>query len=140
MTICVPVLDNQGLASLVSAHFGSAPGFMLVDTDSGECRALANNNLHHGHGMCQPLAALAGHRIDALVVGGIGTGALMRLQAAGIGVYRSGFETVGETLAAFKAGTLDPVTPDSACSQHGSGHQHAGSGSHGHDGHGCGHD
>ena len=74
MNICIPVNADEGLASPVCAHFGSAPFFMIIDTASGACRALPNGNQHHAHGMCQPLAALAGENLDAIVVGGIGMG------------------------------------------------------------------
>ncbi|MGE5198224.1 MAG: NifB/NifX family molybdenum-iron cluster-binding protein [Rhodospirillaceae bacterium] len=123
MQICIPVLDDRGLDSQVCAHFGSAPGFMIVDTESRQCRVIGNRNQHHAHGMCQPLAALAGETVDGIVVGGIGMGALMKLQAAGITVYRAMHPTVGETLAAFTAGSLAPVDQNQACAGHG--HHHA---------------
>jgi predicted Fe-Mo cluster-binding NifX family protein len=123
MQICIPVLDDRGLDSQVCAHFGSAPGFMIVDTESRHCRVIGNRNQHHAHGMCQPLAALAGETVDGIVVGGIGMGALMKLQAAGITVYRAVHPTVGETLAAFTAGSLAPVDRNEACGGHG--HHHA---------------
>ena len=121
MKICIPVTEDKGLDSPVSAHFGSAPVFMIVDTESGICRAIPNRNLHHGAGMCQPLMALAGEEVDGMVVGGIGMGALGKLQAAGVRVYLSRHTTVGETLAALKAGTLEAVTPRTACGHHGNG-------------------
>jgi predicted Fe-Mo cluster-binding NifX family protein len=119
MNICIPVLENKGLESPVSAHFGSAPLFMVVDTESANCRPVLNRNLHHGHGMCQPLLSLAGENLDGIVVGGIGMGALRKLQAANIRVYLSMLPTIEATLAAFKAGTLEPVTPETACGGHG---------------------
>ena len=122
MQICIPVLDDRGLESNVCAHFGSAPQFMLVDTVSGACRAIPNRNSHHAHGMCQPLAALAGEVVEGMVVGGIGMGALSRLQAANIAVYRATHRTVGETVAAYNSGTLELVDPATACAHHGSGH------------------
>lgn len=121
MNICIPVDDNQGLQSPVCAHFGSAPAFMIVDIDTGSCRAIPNNNQHHGHGMCMPLALLQGEAIDGLVVGGIGMGALGKLNAANIGVYLAEHATVGETVAAFKAGTLKLLQPGMACAHHGPG-------------------
>jgi predicted Fe-Mo cluster-binding NifX family protein len=123
MQICIPVLEDRGLESRVSAHFGSAPAFMIVDTESRACRLVGNANQHHAHGMCQPLAVLAGETVGGIVVGGIGMGALMKLQAAGITVYRAMHPTVGETLAAFTAGALDPVDRNEACAGHG--HHHA---------------
>lgn len=123
MQICIPVVEDRGLDSRVSGHFGSAPGFMIVDTDSGACRLIGNQNQHHAHGMCQPLAALAGEQVDGIIVGGIGMGALMKLQAAGITVYRASHPTVVETIAAFKQGELQPVDQDGACASH-HGHHH----------------
>jgi predicted Fe-Mo cluster-binding NifX family protein len=124
MHICIPVLDDNGLDSQVCAHFGSAPGFMIIDTDTRACRVIGNRNQHHAHGMCQPLAALAGESVDGIVVGGIGMGALTKLQAAGITVYRALHPTVGETLAAFTAGALQPLGHHEACGGN-HGHDHA---------------
>jgi predicted Fe-Mo cluster-binding NifX family protein len=95
---------------------------MIVDTDSGSCRAIENQNQHHGHGMCAPLSSIQGERIDAMVVGGIGMGALGKLNAAGIQVYISEHETVAEVVDAHKAGTLTPMQPNMACAHHGNGH------------------
>ncbi|MDD5658291.1 MAG: NifB/NifX family molybdenum-iron cluster-binding protein [Elusimicrobia bacterium] len=118
MNICIPVENNDGLESRVCGHFGSAPIFMIVDCDALTCKAVKNANQHHAHGMCQPLAVLSGEKLDALVVGGIGMGALMKLNAAGIKVYRTSQPTVQSTLDALKQGRLEPVTPDTACAHH----------------------
>jgi predicted Fe-Mo cluster-binding NifX family protein len=115
MQICIPVLEDRGLESPVCAHFGSAPAFLIVETDSGTCRVIANENQHHAHGMCQPLAALAGEPVEGIVVGGIGMGALMKLQAAGVAVFQAVHPTVRETVAAFTAGQLQPVGQEHAC-------------------------
>jgi predicted Fe-Mo cluster-binding NifX family protein len=119
MNICIPITLDDGIRSPVDLHFGSAPIFMIVDTESGSCRAVPNRDLHHGHGMCQPLAQLAGESVDAMVVGGIGMGALGKLRAADIRVFFSEHPTVEGTVAAFKAGTLREATPATACGHHG---------------------
>jgi predicted Fe-Mo cluster-binding NifX family protein len=124
MQICIPVIEDRGLDSRVSGHFGSAPAFMIVDTESLVCRAIGNNNQHHAHGMCQPLAALAGETVDGIVVGGIGMGALMKLQAAGITVFRAEHPTVAQAISAYKEGRLQPVSQDGACAGHHGHHQH----------------
>lgn len=129
MKLCIPVTRNQGLDSPVCAHFGAAPLFLVVDTESGDCRAVANGNQHHAHGQCSPLAALAGERFDAMAVGGIGMGALGKLQAAGVRVYLAGQATAAATVAALKRGELAEVDPGSACNHHGQGHGH----DHGHE-------
>lgn len=122
MRLRIPVTRNEGLKSPVCAHFGSAPIFLVVDTESGDCRAIANANQHHAHGMCQALAALAGEPTDAIAVGGIGMGALGKLRAAGLHVYLAEQATVDATLAALKAGTLGEIDPGQACSGHRHGH------------------
>jgi predicted Fe-Mo cluster-binding NifX family protein len=122
--ICIPVIEDRGLDSRVSGHFGSAPGFMIVDTESGTCRLIGNHSEHHAHGTCQPLAALAGEPVDGIIVGGIGMGALMKLQAAGVTVYRAMHPTVAETIAAFKSGTLERLGDDGACASHQGHHGH----------------
>ncbi len=119
MNICIPVDEDKGLQSPVCAHFGSAPAFMIVDTDSGSCRAIPNQNQHHGHGQCMPLASIRGEPIDGMVVGGIGMGALNKLRAAGIQVYVSSHATVAQTVDAFKAGALKLMLPNMACAGHG---------------------
>jgi len=125
--ICIPVDEDLGLASPVCMHFGSAPYFMIVNTDDGSCRAIANRNDHHAHGMCQPLEAVRGETIDGMVVGGIGMGALNKLTAAGICVYQAQHPTVDLAIEAIKAGRLPVMSPGAACGGH---HGHAG---HGHD-------
>jgi len=124
VNICIPITSDEGLDSPVCAHFGSAPAFLIVDTDSGICRSVANTNQHHGHGMCAPLASLRGERIDALVVGGIGAGAMGKLAAAGIPVHLAEHATVRETVDALVAGTLPVMGPDLACGHHGQGGGH----------------
>jgi len=122
MNVFIPVLENKGLQSEISPHFGSAPTFVVVDTEDGQCRALQNRDLHHSHGMCHPLASLEGVTIDAVVTRGIGGGALSKLSAAGLDVYNSEQETVGEALAALQGGKLERVDPAITCGHHGHGH------------------
>jgi predicted Fe-Mo cluster-binding NifX family protein len=118
MNICIPVNEDLGLKSPVCAHFGSAPFFMIVDTESRTCRAIPNANQHHAHGMCMPLAALSGERIDGMAVGGIGFGALNKLTAGGITVFLAEHATVEDTVTAYQAGSLRTVTPETACGGH----------------------
>ena len=122
MNICIPVEVDNGLDSPVCAHFGSAPVFMIVEIDTGNCRAIPNINQHHGHGMCMPLQSLQGEQIDSMVVGGIGMGAMMKLKAANIRVYLAEHQTVKDVVDAFKAGSLQLMQPNMACTHHGQGH------------------
>ncbi len=118
MNICIPIEDDNGLDSAICAHFGSAPAFMIVNTSDNSFKVIRNNNEHHAHGMCSPLAALNGEAVDGMVVGGIGMGALNKLQAAGIQVFVAAHETVRETVSAYNAGALDSMQPGMTCRGH----------------------
>jgi predicted Fe-Mo cluster-binding NifX family protein len=83
--------------------------------------SLGNANEHHEHGQCSPMKALAGSVPDAVVVGGIGAGALLGLRQAGIKVYRATGSTVAEVISLLKSGQLPEVSPQDTCAGHGGG-------------------
>ncbi len=118
MKICFPVESNDGINSKVFAHFGSAPYFMIVDTNSLEWKAITNTNQHHEHGMCRPLAMLGNEQFDGIVVSGIGAGALSKLTAASIKVFQTEYPTILETLEAVKNKRLKEVSPQMTCNNH----------------------
>ena len=120
MKICIPVTENLGPDSPVSEHFGSAPLFAIADTQGPDIVFVSNNNDDdsHGHGMCQPLAILGGQTFDAVVVGGIGAGALGKFNAAGVCVYRSPRGTIADVLEASRSGTLQEISMRGACGGH----------------------
>ena len=70
MEIAFPTLENQGTDSRVHGHFGSAPYFVIVNTEKNSTEIIENPDRDHLHGQCQPLKALDGRRVDAIVVGG----------------------------------------------------------------------
>ncbi|CAB5104325.1 hypothetical protein D3OALGA1CA_4754 [Olavius algarvensis associated proteobacterium Delta 3] len=71
MRIAFPTEADLGLDSPVFGHFGSAPNFIIIDCDTGDFETIGNTDLHHAHGQCEPLRALDGRTVDAVVVGGI---------------------------------------------------------------------
>ena len=89
MKIGFAVQSNEGIESKVYDHFGSAPAFIIVDSEAKEVLTVNNKDLHHVHGACNPIMALDGKSVDAMVVGGIGAGALAKLNAHGHKSLRS---------------------------------------------------
>lgn len=125
MNVCIPILEDQGLKSRVSGHFGSAPRFLLLDTAVSTTRVVENGDRVHAHGRCSPLAALRGEPLQSVVVGGIGKGALRRLCDLGVRVYRAPqAATVQDVVAALASQGLEELGLDGACMD-GHGHQHA---------------
>jgi predicted Fe-Mo cluster-binding NifX family protein len=62
--------------------------------------------------------ALDGKSVDAMVVGGIGAGALSKLNAIGIRVYGAGATTVKENLALLREKKLQELSVHNACRSH----------------------
>jgi predicted Fe-Mo cluster-binding NifX family protein len=122
MKVCFPVMSNNGLESPVFGHFGSAPMFMVVNTETMELTEISNQDLHHAHGSCSPLRALGGRQVDAIVVGGIGAGALLGLNRAGLKVYHAQGATIAENLAWMAQVELPELKPGQTCGGHGCGH------------------
>ena len=122
MKIAIPVAEYLGLESRVYGHFGSAPVFALVDTASMSVESIDNRDHAHVHGACSPMKALAGARPDAVIVGGIGTGALLGLRAAGIKVYRAVDGTVADAIRHLLAAELSEIEENGACAGHSGGH------------------
>ncbi len=121
MRICFPIERPIGLHSRVYEHFGSAPAFIIVDTDSRSLEEVKNNDLAHAHGMCQPLKALGGRNVDAVAVGGIGMGALMKLHAQGVRVFKAQQGTIAQNLEMLMEQKLPEFDASSVCAGHAGG-------------------
>ncbi|MBF0573371.1 MAG: NifB/NifX family molybdenum-iron cluster-binding protein [Desulfamplus sp.] len=129
MKVVFPSNSELGLIGSVYNHFGSAPFFVLVDTDSGAYEVLANLDKDHSHGNCQPIKAMGNINADVVVVGGIGDGALKKLVDSGIKVFRAIEGTVQTNLQLLKDNKLEKFTPKLTCMAH---HHGGGCGGHHH--------
>ena len=49
MKVGFAVQGNDGVESRVYDHFGSAPAFIIVDTDGKDVLTVNNQDLHHVH-------------------------------------------------------------------------------------------
>jgi len=122
MKICIPVIENKGLESIAYNHFGSAPFFLIYNFEDEQIKVIENEDLHHEHGMCQPLKALGGEDVDAILVGGIGAGALNKLNNQGVKAFRVTNETVLKNIELLKRNELMEFSLDDSCSHHDCGH------------------
>ena len=118
MKVGFAVQGNEGVESRVYDHFGSAPAFIIVDTEAKDVLTVSNRDLHHVHGACNPIMALDGKSVDAMVVGGIGAGAIAKLNAIGVKVYQAGAPTVKENLALLSQDKLQELSMLNACQAH----------------------
>jgi len=119
MKIAFPTQFDHGLESPVFGHFGSAAYFLVVDDASGAVETIVNADRDHFHGQCQPLAALGGKKVDAVVVGGIGGGALQKLLTSGIKVYRAVEGTLNQNLELIRTHRLPEFSFNMTCAGNG---------------------
>jgi predicted Fe-Mo cluster-binding NifX family protein len=122
MKVGFAVQGNEGVESKIFNHFGSAPAFIIIDTEDKEVVTVINKDLHHVHGACNPIMALDGKSVNAMVVGGIGAGALMKLQKEGIRVFRAVEGNVSENLELLKSRKLPELAANMTCGGHDGGH------------------
>ena len=123
MKIAFPVQSDRGMESPVFGHFGSAPLFMIFNNTDTVLEAIGNTDAHHVHGQCQPIKALGGSEVDMVVVGGIGAGALMKLQSQGIRVFRAIEGSVKDNLELLQSGKLVEFSNNMTCGGHGNGNE-----------------
>jgi predicted Fe-Mo cluster-binding NifX family protein len=95
--------------------------FIVVDTENNNVSIINNNDQHHAHGACNPMKALNDQTVDVIVVGGIGAGALSRLNQLGIKVFQAQEQTVRENIQMLKDQNLAEFTLQHTCAGHGHG-------------------
>jgi predicted Fe-Mo cluster-binding NifX family protein len=119
MNICIPIEENLGMKSRMCLHFGTAPKFVIVDTDTLMFEVVDNPDRRRLMRFLREL------KVGSVVVGGIGLSALDELHAADIAVYSSGEDTIEEIVHAFNTGTINPVTLGAPCHRKGGGRSFA---------------
>ena len=94
MRIGIPTeaTTGPGAEAPVYGHFGSAPSFVIADTERNSFEIVENAGREHEHGQCNPFQSLEAQSVDALVTGGIGQRALQLLRQRNIKVYRATVE------------------------------------------------
>ena len=116
--IAIPSIGNGGLDGQRSGHFGHCDVFTFIDVENGEIKEITTvQNQEHVQGGCMvPVNLLASHKVNALIVGGIGMRPLMGFRQVGIDVYHDGeridIKPVVEDLI---AGKLPSISDDQVC-------------------------
>lgn len=117
MRIGFPVAYNLGLESGVHEHFGSAPLFLVVDTETLDFRALSGRNGRR-NGDCDSVSGMIAQECDGVAVGGIGSGALDHLVRAGVRVFQAPGLRIADAIALLRSDRLPELDPDAVCNGH----------------------
>jgi len=111
--IAIPSNGEGGLDGTRSGHFGHCDVFTFIDVEDGKIKNVSTiSNQEHVQGGCMvPVNLLSEHKVDVLVVGGIGMRPLMGFRQVGIDVYyeaeRAEIRPVVEDLIAGKLSLID---------------------------------
>ena len=109
MKVCLPVAKDAGLESSLFGHFGSAPLFVVIDTETDEASCIANCDPLAPEAGCNVLKALCNQHVDATIVDGIGDGFLQILNGFGIEVFQAQSLNIGENIALYKQKSLSGI-------------------------------
>lgn len=116
-TVAVACEGAEGLAGPVSGHFGRTPYFVVAELDGSEVvssKLVASPG--HGPGCGMP-AFVHSLKVSAVIVGGIGGGAVAGLSAHGIEIVAGAVGNAQEVLSAFARGAL--AKGEGSCQGHG---------------------
>ena len=118
MKICIPSKDDRGLEAEIHDHFGSAPWFTIVDTETGEADSVRNPSCHLAEGSCHHIDTLRSLGVVAVVSSGIGRRAWTALDDAGIKVFSAVARRVGDIPTALLNGDAELLDLGSTCGPH----------------------
>ncbi len=116
--IAIPSMEQGGLDGKRSGHFGHCDVFTFVDVEGGEIKSVTTiPNRSHVQGGCMvPVNLLAQHKVNALIVGGIGMRPLMGFREVGIDVYHDAVRPdIRPLVEDLIAGNLPQITDDQVC-------------------------
>jgi len=117
MRIAVPSLGKDGLKERVCPHFGRAPAYTVVDTETGRVEIFDNTAEHFG-GMGKAPELIQRTGADVVLCSGIGPMAVEMFENLGIRAFVGASGTVQSTVEAFESGRLQEATDENACAQH----------------------
>ena len=121
---------------LIFQHFGHSEFFKLYEVQDGQILSTeVVSAAGSGHGALAGF--LKGHKVDALICGGIGGGARNALAEAGIALYPGVSGSADDSVKALLEGQLI-YNPGTVCNHHHEGGHSCGGHSCGEDKHGCG--
>jgi len=103
--------EGNTLESRVDMRFARAKQFIVVDTETGDCEAVDNEqilNIPQGAGI-QAAQTVTQLGVESVITGHIGPNAFRTLNAAGVGIFLAGEGTVAETIETFKRGELESI-------------------------------
>ena len=122
MNICIAIstLDNNGLSSAVSEHFGRCAYFTLAEVEDNVVKSVTavDNPYAHQHGPGQIPAFIREQGANVMLVGGMGRRAVGFFEQYGIDVATGATGTVQQAIQAYLEGKLRGASPCAESQRH----------------------
>lgn len=113
MRMVIPTLDDEGIKSKISEHFGRALYFTVIDLDERnealKVEAITNSGEHFG-GQGRAAGQILPLNPQVVITRGMGPRAIARFEEAGVTVLQSDAKTVEEALSLYREGRLSRLT------------------------------
>jgi len=116
--IAVPSNGEGGMDGTRAGHFGHCDVFTIIDVEGGKIKEVSTlQNQGHVQGGCMvPVNFLAQHKVNNLIVGGIGMRPLMGFRQVGIDVYHDAERTeIKPVVEDLIAGRLPAIQDNQVC-------------------------
>ena len=107
MIVAFPIESENGLKSKIDEHFGVAPFFLIVDSDSKKIEVLQNKKFSDKHASCKSDRFAGDMNIEAVITKCIGNGSLRNLNKQNIKVFQAQSNLVEENLKLLVNGKLN---------------------------------
>jgi len=95
MIIAMPVIENKGIDSRISEHFGHNPYFAICNSETRDVKIIPISEYGSG---CTPVEEISKYKPDAVYTIGIGSRAMAMLKQLGIRITTGRFRTVKEVM------------------------------------------
>lgn len=117
-TVCIPSLNDGGLLSDISMHFGKTPYFTFIKLEDGEIKdieVIESFGKHRG-GTNTPAEIIADSNANVLICGNLGSKAVLMLREKDIMVFSGASGKVKDALNKWKQGLLQ-LADENSCNE-----------------------
>ena len=114
-TIGIPTLNEGGLLSDISMHFGRTPYLTIIKIENNEMKDIDTIEIQGKHtgGSKTPAEIISNSGVDILICGNLGPKAVSMLQNSGMDVYSGGSGKVEDALKEWQTGLLQLANENS---------------------------
>lgn len=115
-TIGIPTLNNGGLLSDISMHFGRTPYLTIIKIENDEIKDIDTIEIQGKHtgGSKTPAEIISNSGVDVLLCGNLGPKAVSMLQNSGMEVYSGASGKVEDAFKAWQTGMLQ-LADENSC-------------------------